>query len=62
MIRKVVIKIPPRPEVIKERYAGFLAEQAKYLENYKSRYVSGMNERFALRPQKKSKTGSKLKQ
>ena len=33
MIRKVVIKIPPRPEVIKERYAGFLAEQAKYLEN-----------------------------
>jgi len=53
MIKKVVIKIPPRPEVIKERYAGFLAEQAKFLEEYKYRYVSGMNQRFALRPEKK---------
>ena len=49
MERKTVIKVPPRPEVIRERYAGFLAEQARFLENY----ICGMNERFALRSEEK---------
>ena len=53
MERKTVIKVPPRPEVIRERYAGFLAEQARFLENYKRNYICGMNERFALRSEGK---------
>ena len=38
-IKRKIVKIPPRPEVIRERYADFLRKQSSYLENYKRRYL-----------------------
>ena len=45
-IKPKTCRIPPRPEVIRERYAEFLREHQLFLENYKQRYLSGMARRF----------------
>lgn len=56
MIRKATIKVAPRPAVIRERYAGFLEEQARFIEKYQRRYFSGMKERFALCSDRKAQS------
>lgn len=53
MAKKIVFKVPPRPEVIRERYADFFEKQAAFLRKYKQGYVSGMKERFAIRTENK---------
>ena len=41
------IPIPPRPEVIRQRYARLFKRQALFLEAYKRFCTGGMNRRFA---------------
>ena len=41
------LRVPPRPELIRDRYAKFLKEQSRFLKNYKELYLAAMNKRFA---------------
>ena len=40
------LRVPPRPEIIRERYAKFFREQARFLKNYKELYLAAMNKKF----------------
>ena len=40
------LKVPPRPELIRERYAEFFRKQTRFLEHYKELYLAAMNQRF----------------
>lgn len=53
MEKRFIIKVPPRPAVIRERYAGFFTELNRYLDRYKQGLIDGMNEKFDLPGQKK---------
>ena len=41
------LRVPPRPELIRDRYAKFFKEQSRFLKNYKELYLAAMNKRFA---------------
>jgi len=55
MEKRFIIKVPPRPAVIRERYAGFLSELNRYLDHYKQGFIDGMNEKFELNEPKKTR-------
>ena len=40
------LRVPPRPELIRERYAQFFKKQSLFLKNYKELYLAAMNKRF----------------
>ena len=48
MEKKFPSHVPPRPEVIRKRYAGFLSGLNRYMEHYRQELIDGMNERFQL--------------
>ena len=58
MDTKSVNEVPPRPAVIRERYAGFLSELNRYLDHYKAGFIAGMNEKFELDEPKKPRPGA----
>ena len=41
------VRIPPRPEIIRERYAGLFRRQHLFLEAYKKHFLNGMSKRPA---------------
>ena len=55
MEKRFIIKVPPRPAVIRERYAGFLSELNRYLDHYKQGFIDRMNEKFELNEPKKTR-------
>ena len=40
------LKVPPRPELIRDRYAKFFRKQTSFLERYKELYLAAMKQRF----------------
>ena len=40
------LRVPPRPELIRDRYAKFFKEQSRFLKNYKELYLAAMNRKF----------------
>ena len=44
--KRKTLRVPPRPELIRERYAKFFQEQSRFLKNYKELYLAAMNKRF----------------
>jgi len=40
------LRVPPRPELIRDRYAKFFKEQSRFLKNYKELYLAAMNKKF----------------
>ena len=40
--------MPPRPELIRDRYAKFFRKQTVFLERYKELYLAAMNQRFGI--------------
>ena len=38
--------MPPRPELIRERYSEFFRKHTSFLEQYKKLYLAAMKQRF----------------
>ena len=48
MEKKIPSHVPPRPDVIRKRYAGFLSGLNRYMEHYRRELIDDMNAKFQL--------------